>query len=211
MNNSLTGLFGVGGFGREVMPILIKSYEENNHICFVETDPSRGNYQGIPVLSEQEFLTHRGPRYFNIAIANSQARQHIADRCMKVGAMPLDIVSPHNTIYTTAKTAPGLIACANTMITDSAIVGKFFHLNIFSYVAHDCSIGDWVTFAPGVHCNGTVTIGDHAYVGAGASIRQGINIGAGAVIGMGAVVVRDVEPNTTVVGNPARVLQKSQC
>ena len=46
------------------------------------------------------------------------------------------------------------------------------------------SIGDYVTFAPGVRCNGNVHIGDHAYVGAGAIIRQGkpgepLRIGAG--------------------------------
>lgn len=207
MTGTLIGLYGVGGFGREVMPLLCGHRQQNTVVCFIETQPSRRDYQGIPVTSEQEFLEYQGPRYFNVAIANSRARQDIADRCMQAGAMPMDIVSPQSSIYATAQTAPGLIACANTMITDSATVGKFFHLNIFSYVAHDCRIGDWVTFAPGVHCNGNVTIGDHAYVGAGAAIRQGITVGAGAVIGMGAVVVRDVAPNTTVVGNPARVLR----
>jgi acetyltransferase-like isoleucine patch superfamily enzyme len=56
-----------------------------------------------------------------------------------------------------------------------------------------------------------VHIGAHAYIGAGAIIRNGsaqkpLMIGAGAVIGMGAVVLQDVLPFTTVVGNPARLL-----
>ena len=82
----------------------------------------------------------------------------------------------------------------------------------YSYVEHDCVIGDFVTFAPGVQCNGNVTIEDHVYVGAGAMIKQGkpgkpLVVGRGAVVGMGAVVTRDVPAGATVVGNPARAMR----
>ena len=59
-----------------------------------------------------------------------------------------------------------------------------------------------------VRCNGNVTIGSGAYIGSGVTSRQGIAIGAGAVVGIGAVVVKDVPANETVVGNPARILDK---
>jgi acetyltransferase-like isoleucine patch superfamily enzyme len=75
-------------------------------------------------------------------------------------------------------------------------------------------IGDFVTFAPGVKCNGNVVIEDHAYIGAGAVIKQGVPgvplvIGRGAVVGMGAVVTNSVPAGTTVVGNPARAMNKN--
>ncbi len=76
-----------------------------------------------------------------------------------------------------------------------------------------CVIGDYVTFAPGVMCNGNVHVQDHAYIGTGAVIKQGLPgaplvIGRGAVVGMGAVVTKSVPPGVTVVGNPARVLER---
>lgn len=51
-----------------------------------------------------------------------------------------------------------------------------------------------------------VTVGEGAMIGAGAVLLPGITIGAGATVGAGAVVVVDVDPGSTVVGNPARAL-----
>lgn len=98
-------------------------------------------------------------------------------------------------------------------ITSNIRIGRCFHGNMYSSVSHDCIIGDFVTFAPGVRCNGNIVIEDDAYIGAGAVLKQGIPgkplvIGRGAVVGMGAVVTKSVPAGVTVVGNPARILEK---
>ncbi|CAM8990662.1 unnamed protein product [Rhodiola kirilowii] len=49
-------------------------------------------------------------------------------------------------------------------------------------------------------------IGDGVLIGAGTSILGNIRIGEGAKIGAGSVVLKDVQPWTTVVGNPARIV-----
>jgi len=49
-----------------------------------------------------------------------------------------------------------------------------------------------------------VTIGDKAYIGAGALILPGVTVGEGAVIAAGSVVTTSVPPMTAVQGNPAR-------
>lgn len=56
---------------------------------------------------------------------------------------------------------------------------------------------------------GPVTVRQGAFIGAGAILLPGIEIGRGATVGAGAVVARSVAPGTTVIGNPARVLNKS--
>ena len=103
----------------------------------------------------------------------------------------------------------GSVFCANSIVTSNIKIGRFFQMNVNSYLAHDCVVGNFVTFAPHVCCCGYVVIEDFVHVGAGAVIKQGtkdrpIIIGEGATIGIGAIVTKSVEPYTTVVGNPAR-------
>lgn len=53
-----------------------------------------------------------------------------------------------------------------------------------------------------------ITVENNVWIGGSATILGGVTIGKNAIVGAGAVVTKDVEPNTIVVGNPARVLRK---
>lgn len=53
-----------------------------------------------------------------------------------------------------------------------------------------------------------VSIGDDAWIAAGATILRGVTVGEGAIVGAGSVVTHDVEPWTVVGGNPAAVLRR---
>lgn len=215
----LFGLVGAGGFGRTVMPSAIEQLRRqfSTHdltVVFVESSPRESTVNGIPCISiEDYFATPCSQRLFNVAIADSTLRQSIAERCMAKGASPLSLHDSTAHVGETNTVDIGGILCRQSTVTVNARIGRFFHGHMYSYVEHDCVIGDYVTFAPRVSCNGNVHIGDHAYIGTGAVIRQGtpdkpLVIGEGAVVGMGAVVTKDVEPFTTVVGNPARPLTK---
>ena len=217
------GLYGAGGFAREVMPIVSEFFSKttqvntkaSHQIYFVETSPKVKEINGYPLISEKDFLELEcSERFFNIAIGDSKVRETITNELISTGTKPMSVQSPHSIIYDCNEIGEGSILCANTMITSNVKIGKFFHSNIYSYVAHDCVIGDYVTFAPNVHCNGNIHIHNHAYIGTGAVIKQGslpkpLIIGEGAIIGMGAVVTKDVPPFTTVVGNPAKPFYKT--
>lgn len=53
-----------------------------------------------------------------------------------------------------------------------------------------------------------VSIGRGAFLGIGSAVLMGVTVGEHAYVGAGAVVTRDVEPFTLVVGNPARPVRR---
>ena len=168
------------------------------------------------VLTTAEFFSYPADnKYFNIAIANPEIRKRIAEMMIEKGVKPFRITAMNSIDLGHNMIGEGAILCPFTTITANATIGKFFHANIYSYVAHDCIIGDYVTFAPNVHCNGNVHIEDQAYIGTGVVIREGtprkpLIIGKGAILGMGAVITKNVPAFETVVGNPAQPLKRQE-
>lgn len=190
------------------MPLLRAQYPQSE-LVFIDDGKAPGYVNGHDILTWTDFLDIQADeRAVSIAIAASNVRQTLAEKCAAAN-IPL-IEARASSVVQMDEVIIGDGACLSSFVTltSNIRIGRCFHANLYSYVEHDCVIGDFVTFAPGAKVNGNVTIGDHAYIGSGAIIRQGLTIGAGAIVGIGAVVTRDVPPGFTVVGNPAKHLIK---
>lgn len=215
----LYAIYGASGYGREVMPLareqLARAGIGADRLVFVDDAPGGPPcVNGQQRLSYVEFMARPATaRHVAVAIANSAVRQKLATRCAQDGVRGWTVVAANVVRMDRVELGEGAILSSFVTLTSNIRIGRHFHANIYSYVAHDCVVGDFVTFAPRVSCNGNVVIEDHAYIGTGAVIRQGesgapLVIGCGAVVGMGAVVTKSVAPGVTVVGNPARVMQR---
>lgn len=207
----LTGVYGAGGCGRGIMP-LARSMDAlaSDRLVFIDDGSQANGYvNGQAVISFAEFADDLAPaKQIAIAVADPIVRFEIATRMAKQSIPLVSIWSQNCCMMDDVQIGEGALVSPYVTFTSNIRVGRCFHANLNSYIEHDCVIGDFVTFAPGIRCNGNVTIGDFAYIGAGAMIRQGLTIGSGAVVGMGAVVVKDVPDGVTVVGNPAKILEK---
>ena len=210
-------VFGASGCGRGIMPLVRSQWAasgETYQLVFVDDNPPASLCNGHPVLTYTDWLAQpASSHHITIAIANSGVRQRLAERCAADGVQFFEVRATNVVQLDDVQLGEGAVLCPFVTLTSNIRIGRHFHANLYSYVEHDCVIGDYVTFAPGVKCNGNVVIEDHAYIGTGAVIKQGLPgaplvIGRGAVVGMGAVVTKSVPPGATVVGNPARVLVK---
>ena len=112
---------------------------------------------------------------------------------------------------------PRAIAYAARSVTGveihpAAAIGKSFFIDHGAgvVIGETATIGDRVTLYQGVTLGGTgfqrgkrhPTLRDNVTVGSGAKLLGPIDVGAGAKVGANTVVVEDVPPGATVVGNP---------
>jgi sugar O-acyltransferase (sialic acid O-acetyltransferase NeuD family) len=206
-------IYGTGGFARELLPVVLEQLGESANVVFVDDQANLHGIQinGCRVISFDTAISEG--RAFTVAVGDPKTRRKIVLKCDAAGAKYFDVISNSHERYLVDSCGDGLVACAKTIFTSNCSIGRHFQANIYSYVAHDCRIGDFVTFAPRVSCNGNVHVQNLAYIGTGAVLKQGnpdkpLIVGEGAVIGMGAVVTKDVAPGVTVVGNPAAPLVK---
>ncbi|HKO26481.1 MAG TPA: serine O-acetyltransferase EpsC, partial [Solirubrobacteraceae bacterium] len=117
---------------------------------------------------------------------------------------------------------PRLIAAISRALTGievhpAAKIGDSFFIDhgMGVVIGETAEIGDNVTLYQGVTLGGTgfatgkrhPTVQDNVTIGSGAKLLGPITVGHGSKIGANTVVIHDVPPNSTVVGNPGQVVR----
>lgn len=218
MTKPIYAIYGASGCGRSLMPVARQQLQRDGltaELYFIDDRFDQPTvWNGHPAVNYATFQQlQTSSKHVVIAIANSRIREKIALQLQQDEIKMWSICADNVVLMDEVDLGEGSALSPFVTVTSNIRIGKCFHANLYSYVEHDCLIGDYVTFAPGVKCNGNIHIHDHAYIGAGAVIKQGtpnqpLVIGQGAVVGMGAVVTKSVPAGVTVVGNPARIMQK---
>jgi sugar O-acyltransferase (sialic acid O-acetyltransferase NeuD family) len=136
-------------------------------------------------------------------------RKAIADELDSLGLTHRPpLVDPTALVAGSAAIGDGVYVNAGAILAGSASVEALATVNRGANVGHHARVGRFAAIGPGAILAGSVVVEEGAFVGAGAIVAPGCTIGRNAIVGAGAVVLRDVAPNTVVVGNPARKIRE---
>jgi UDP-perosamine 4-acetyltransferase len=208
-------ILGGGGHAR----VLIDSLQASGiAVPYAVLDPDRSlwgeSLLGVPIVGDDSLLPEmrsRGANCFAVglgSVGDNRQRQRLFELGLSNELEPLTVIHPAAVCSQWANIGPGSQLFPVSIINAGAILGANVIVNSGAIVEHDCVLGDHVHIATGAHLASTVRVGRAAHISVGAAVRQCLTIGEGAIVGAGAVVVKDVEPDTVVVGVPARPLRK---
>lgn len=163
------------------------------------------------VVGGTQQLTSRLNEYDGVivGIGNCEVRGSKHQLLKSAGARFATIVHPRAWVSPHAQVGDGCVVMAGAVVNIDARIGDAGIVNTGATIDHDCVLDEAVHISPGAHLSGNVHVGARSWVGVGAAVRQGLAIGADVMVGAGAVVVKPVPNGATVVGNPARPLQRA--
>lgn len=112
----------------------------------------------------------------------------------------------HSSVAARTKVGRGVFLTPGSVISTDCDIGDFSYVDTYTVIGHDvkvgafCMVGAMSFLAGGVHLEDGVAIHPRS------TLAKGVRVGAGSTVGIGSVVVKDVPPNVTVFGNPARII-----
>lgn len=208
-------IFGVGGFGREVLTLIsdINKVEPTWNVIGFFDDGYDVGYEchGLKVLGGTEALSKwKKPLNLVIAIGTPKIKKAILkkiDNNIVINyptlVHPTAIIGDINYV----KFGRGCIICAYTIITCDIEVGDFVIFNLACTLGHDTVVKDYCSFMPSCNISGECLIEEGVYCGTGVKIINRTSIGKDTIVGAGAVVVKPLPAMCTAVGSPAKAIK----
>lgn len=210
----LLGLYGAGATGKmlydqlEVDPNIAEEFEK---VVFIDDTPGLTKSYGLEVYSFEDTLKLYSPDdlKFLVTLGNPKARETVWKKMKSSGYRGTTWVHPEAFVSPSAEIEEGVII--DNCVIDSNVVVKS---NVYVYrnalVGHDSIIGEHSIICAASFIGGHTTLEKNIFFGGCAACRDGITIGHDSVIGINSAVYKDVPECSSVIGNPARNMKRSE-
>ncbi len=200
------------------LSIAIVGYSGHSYVCLDIAKKNKFIIEGYYDLKQKDVNPYnlvylgREDKYVNcrtsyfVAIGDNQIRKKISETIFNQNHNLVNLIHSSSIISPTTVMLNHNLISAGIIINAQVTIGRGTIINTGAIIEHECVIENYVHIAPGAVLLGDVKVGECSFIGANSVIKEGVKIGKNCIVGAGAVVLKDIEDNTTVVGNPARLL-----
>ncbi|MDO4585852.1 MAG: hypothetical protein Q4C95_00990 [Planctomycetia bacterium] len=213
-------ILGGSGIGMTVAAIA-EQYADTEVLGFLnDIEPVGsyiGNFKKIPVIGKTDdlpgFLNDKDVMFF-IAYVGMQNEKEVYQKIVQLNIPSerfftcIDKTAVFYKDY--CKIGSGVLLTPLSQVGVDVTLSDNCMLLANSYVGHNSFLDRFAHIATNAVVGANVHVGKAVHVGSNATIREKIIIGDFSLIGAGAVVIKDVPPNSIVVGNPARILRTKE-
>ena len=202
-------IIGARGFGRVVhdLAIAMPQYQKEFDIKgFLDdkSDALAGYDNYPPIISSVEAYEIQPDDVFVCALGDVRYKKHYAEIMLNKGGRFMNVINPSAHIGTNVKIGTGCIIAGNVWIDGDTKIGDFVTIQHGTIIGHDCLVCNWNMIDCLCFLGGFVNVEESVTIHTHSTVVPHLTIHANATINVSSVVIRDVKPNTTVMGNPAR-------
>lgn len=208
----MLAIFGASGQGKEVREIadyqnaVTKRWDK---IVFIDDNKPEGEFMGLEMCRLDSALEKYKEIEFVIAVGEPKTKKKIYERLHSLNCAFGSVISPDSQVSPYCKLGNGLVIKRGAIISADAMIGDDTTIQSYACIGHDVIIGNHCQISTHVDIGGQTVVGECVFVGLNAPVRELLKIGDNAIISAGAAVLKNVDANVTVMGNPARAISKN--
>lgn len=204
-------IVGAGGMGRSVYCIATGSIGYGTEFDikgFIDDDlNSMDGFENYPLmLGTIDGYQICEDDVFVCSIGNTKTKKKICEKLKARGAKFQTLIHKTAIVRQNAVIGDGCIIADYASVGADCTIGENSLVQTFSIAAHDCIIGNYVRIDTHATCVGGVIVHDTATIHTSAVVSHKVVVGEGSTVAACSFVIKKVKPNTTVYGNPAKIL-----
>lgn len=185
---------------------------KDEFIGFAFDDETMGyEINGFPVLSKSRTVFEKYEKQKDVFFLYQLYRpDKLKERSLWIPEFGIPTERYYNFIHPTATVCRSLemgygnVIQAGCVVSSNAIMGNHNTFNSTCLFGHDTTIGDNNFFAAQSCLGSNVKMENYNFIGLNVAINNQIKIGENIMIGMGSNVIKSLESNQLVLGNPAK-------
>ena len=204
-------IIGARGFGREVYNYALESkgYGVDFDVKGFLDDKANAlvGFDGYPaIISSVEDYEIQPDDVFICALGEVKWKKHYAQIILDKGGEFISLISDEALVGRNCHIGKGCIISPTARMNCDVTIGDFVTLQPWTILGHDVVVGDWCHINVFADCGGGSHIENEVAIHTHTFILPKLHVGHNSVIGAGSIILRNVEPNVTMFGNPAKVV-----